>query len=191
MSYQRNDNNKEVNRYDVKPLRRELRTHGTPAEATLWRMLKAGQVSGCKFRRQYSVGAYVLDFYCPAARLAVELDGAPHFTPDGARHDEQRTRYLEQVAGIRVLRFENRMVFEQPENVLRHIEEALGEAGVIRKEEFLPETRKEEFLLETRKEEFLLETRKEEFLPETRKEEFLPETCKEEFLLETRKDSPA
>ena len=64
-------NNRTHNQPSQSELRRELRTHGTSAEATLWLMLKARQVDGVKFRRQFSVGPYVLDFYSPELRLCV------------------------------------------------------------------------------------------------------------------------
>lgn len=96
--------------------RRHLRTHGTPAEAALWRLLQRRRLGGRKFRRQFSVGPYVLDFYCPAERLAVELDGAAHDAPAQRAYDEARTRWLG-TADIRMLRFENRAVFEAPEAV--------------------------------------------------------------------------
>ncbi|MEM8599252.1 MAG: endonuclease domain-containing protein [Bacteroidota bacterium] len=108
------------------PLRRYLRTHGTTAEATLWRALKNCQLAGRRFRRQHGIGAYIVDFYCPAERLAVELDGAPHFTPDGHVRDALRDRALA-AAGVRVLRFESRMVFENPDAVLDTIRAAFRE----------------------------------------------------------------
>ena len=76
----------------LKPRRRELRTYGTSAEAALWNLLKKRQLRGRKFRRQHSVGRYILDFYCPSERLAIELDGAHHYTPAGQDHDARRTR---------------------------------------------------------------------------------------------------
>ncbi len=103
-----------------KPARRHLRTHGTSAEAALWLRLKRRQLGGRRFRRQFSIGPYVLDFYCPRERLAIELDGAVHNTPAQRAHDAERTRHLSTV-GIRVLRFENRQVFEAPEAVLAAI----------------------------------------------------------------------
>ena len=68
-------------------IRRELRQHGTPAEATLWKFLKGRQINNLRWRRQFSIETYILDFYCPAARLCIELDGASHFTPDGGYND--------------------------------------------------------------------------------------------------------
>jgi very-short-patch-repair endonuclease len=101
-------------------VRRRLRTHGTPAEAALWRLLHRGQLYGRRFRRQHGVGPYVLDFYCPAERLAVELDGAVHNAPERQAYDTERERHLAAVS-IRVVRFENRAVFEAPEAVLAGI----------------------------------------------------------------------
>ncbi|MEL7170052.1 MAG: endonuclease domain-containing protein [Bacteroidota bacterium] len=107
-------------------LRRHLRTHGTTAEATLWGALKNRQLAGRRFRRQHGLGAYVVDFYCPAERLAIELDGAPHFTPAGQARDAARDRALAAV-GVRVLRFENRMVFENLDALLDTIRAAFRE----------------------------------------------------------------
>jgi very-short-patch-repair endonuclease len=99
------------NSNSFEPDRKALRNALTPAEAYLWTQLKKRQLSGKKFRRQYSVGPYILDFYCPKVRLAVELDGAPHFNVIRQELDAKRDRYLEE-RGIVVLRFENREVFE-------------------------------------------------------------------------------
>src|SRR5215510_10527888 len=79
----------------LRPLRSQLRMSLTPAEARLWKQLQSRQLGGRKFRRQHSVGPYVLDFYCPREHLAVELDGAAHYHEGAAKRDETRTRYLE------------------------------------------------------------------------------------------------
>ena len=71
------------NRESLRPLREELRHTLTPAEASLWKSLRRSQVCGKKFRRQHSVGPFILDFYCPECRLAVEFDGQEHFYPKG------------------------------------------------------------------------------------------------------------
>ena len=107
-----------------KERRRQLRNSLTPAEALLWKNLQRSQVDGRKFRRQHSVGRYVVDFYCPARRLAVEVDGQGHFDSTRSEYDVKRTRFLEQ-QGIRVLRFENRQVFESLEEVLAAIRDNL------------------------------------------------------------------
>ena len=112
------------NRKEKKPKRRELRSVATPAEATLWKHLQRRGLSDRKFRRQHSIGPYIVDFYCPECRLVVELDGEPHFEIIADPYEAERTRYLEQL-GIRIVRFENRLVFEALEAVLETIREAL------------------------------------------------------------------
>lgn len=137
MAYNRNiAPNPDNNRHQQKELRRQLRNHATPAEAILWRMLRARQVCGLLWRRQFGAGPYVLDFYCPALKLCIELDGEPHFTDCGIQYDEQRTEYLERTQGIEVIRFENRVVFECPEAILREIERRVEREAeeIIKKE---------------------------------------------------------
>ncbi len=75
----------------LKENRKALRNCLTPAEANLWSFLKNSQLENRKFRRQHSVGPYVLDFYCPSEKLCVELDGAAHFTDYGYEYDTART----------------------------------------------------------------------------------------------------
>jgi very-short-patch-repair endonuclease len=108
------------NQQFMEPRRKELRSSLTPAEAALWKSLQRSQVNGKKFRRQHSVGNYILDFYCPECRLAVELDGQGHFNSMTWEHDCRRTEYLRKL-NICVLRFENREVFESLDWVLRTI----------------------------------------------------------------------
>ena len=115
----------QYNRPELKELRRSLRTYGTAAEASLWGMLKNKQVKGLRWRRQFSVGPYVLDFYCPEKRLCVELDGEDHYTMSGAERDKQRERYLEIEHGIKVLRFENQIVWRAPEIIITEIERVI------------------------------------------------------------------
>ena len=79
--------------------------------------MKNSKFEGRKFVRQHSVGNYILDFYCPSEKLAVELDGARHFSGLGAAEDRERKEYLKTV-GIVVVRFENREVFEETEWML-------------------------------------------------------------------------
>jgi very-short-patch-repair endonuclease len=111
---------RQANRRELKAVRQDLRNHATPAERALWQMLKKRQLHGRKFRRQHSIGRYILDFYCPAETLAVELDGAVHNDPLRAQHDAERQRDLE-VLGVRVLRFRNQMVLETPDLVTKAI----------------------------------------------------------------------
>ena len=97
--------------------RRTLRASLTPAEAALWRVLQRSQLQGRKFRRQHSIGPYVVDFYCPNERLVIELEGSAHDSEQAAAGDEARERFLS-ATGLTVLRVENRYVFENPEGVL-------------------------------------------------------------------------
>jgi len=106
--------------------RKELRNSLTVAEAVLWKYLKGRQLSGMKFRRQSSVGPYIVDFFCPKKRVVVELDGAPHFGPAAGDYDDRRTRYLEE-RGIKVIRFENKRLYKDLEAVLEEIRNALNE----------------------------------------------------------------
>lgn len=108
------------NRPALKQFRKELRNNSTSAEATLWKFLKGKQLEGRKFRRQHSVENYILDFYCPSEKLAIELDGADHFTSAAYEYDLERTAVLES-HGIKVIRFENCEVFESMEAVLEMI----------------------------------------------------------------------
>jgi very-short-patch-repair endonuclease len=110
---------------ELKSRRRELRANLTHAEAVLWRHLQRSKLHGRKFRRQHSVGPYVLDFYCPSERLAIELDGTMHDHDAAARRDVLRTTYLA-ASGIRVIRFENHDVVENPEGVLTSITRFFG-----------------------------------------------------------------
>lgn len=114
-----------MNKPEWRWMRRKLRHSLTPAEATLWRALKGRQVYGLKFRRQHSVGPYILDFYCPELKLAIELDGESHMMRE--EYDDRRTDNLFRMAGITVLRFENRVVFENLEQIIAEIGEKLAD----------------------------------------------------------------
>jgi very-short-patch-repair endonuclease len=109
----------------LKTLRKKLRNNLTPAEAALWNLLRNKQLNGRKFRRQHSVGNYILDFYCPSEKLAVELDGEVHNNSEQAEYDRERDLFL-QHTGIKVLRFENSIVFKNPEGLLQRVREEFG-----------------------------------------------------------------
>ncbi|MHB8831344.1 MAG: endonuclease domain-containing protein, partial [Patescibacteria group bacterium] len=100
-----------------KARRKDLRSNMTRAEIHLWSFLKKLQLEGLKFRRQYGVGPYILDFYCPEERLAIELDGSAHDSEEAYTYDQERTNYLNGL-DIKVIRFENRAVFEATDWVL-------------------------------------------------------------------------
>ena len=117
---------KNVNPYynakELREVRKFLRNNSTVAEAVLWRSIKNRQLDGRLFRRQFSVGDYVLDFFCPSEKLCVELDGAPHFSEPGFLHDKRRDEFLNSL-GIKVIRIENKHVFKLHEQVLEYIKE--------------------------------------------------------------------
>ena len=103
---------------------RDLRQHMTDAEHCLWHCLRGKQLDGFRFRKQHPIARFVLDFYCPAARLAIEIDGAQHNTSPERASDDERTRCLK-ARGIRVLRFWNHEVLQDLPGVLERIWEAL------------------------------------------------------------------
>jgi very-short-patch-repair endonuclease len=105
---------------NTKNRRKELRNNATPAERQLWRILKSRNLDGHKFRRQHSVGPYILDFYCPTQKLAIELDGDTHYTNEAEDYDVNRTKYLNSM-GITVLRFINTDVFQNLDGVAEKI----------------------------------------------------------------------
>ena len=102
-------------------LRKSLRNNATIPEAILWRRLKDKQVNGLKFRRQFGVGPYVLDFYCPEIRLSIELDGEVHNNYSAENHDNIRTSFLNE-NNIKELRFKNDVVYHNIEGI---VEESL------------------------------------------------------------------
>ena len=87
-------------------LARRLRQKETWAEKLLWRWLRDRRFTGYKFRRQYPIGNYVLDFFCEEAELNIELDGGQHGLPDRQKHDAEREKFL-RTRGIKTLRFWN------------------------------------------------------------------------------------
>ena len=110
---------------ELKTFRTELRKNLTPAEASLWTLLQSSGLDGRKFRRQHSVGKYILDFYCPSESLGIELDGEVHFNEVAAAYDYERKLFLLHF-GIKVIRFENNLVFDEREFVVHRIRECFG-----------------------------------------------------------------
>ena len=104
---------------------RTLRANLTPAERLLWEAIKKRRLNGLKFRCQHPVGPFVLDFWCPERRLAVEVDGSSHDHPDQADYDAVRTAQLN-AFGYRVVRVRNDEVFDDLPAVLSRIAEAAG-----------------------------------------------------------------
>jgi len=111
------------NLHKVKEYRKKLRKNATPQEVVLWSRLRRSEL-GYKFRRQHSIGPYIVDFYCPTKSLVIELDGSGHKNESSIAYDRQRTMYLEEL-GFCVLRFDNTEVDNNISNVVLHIEEHL------------------------------------------------------------------
>ena len=104
----------------LKETRRHLRRNMTEAELILWSVLKDKKLCGRKFRRQHSIGYYIVDFYCPTERLVIELDGQHHYTLEGIEKDKDRDEHLG-LMNFTVLRFENKQVVNELTKVLKVI----------------------------------------------------------------------
>jgi len=109
------------NKTDNLKLRRKLRRNQPDTERLIWSKLRNRQVLGFKFRRQYGIGSYIVDYCCPEARLVIELDGDRHYLNDDAKEkDKIRQKYIESI-GFEVLRFTNKDVRENLGGVLETI----------------------------------------------------------------------
>jgi very-short-patch-repair endonuclease len=117
---------------------RRLRAEATEAERKLWSRLRRKQMAQLRFRRQHPIVPYIVDFYCSAAKLIVELDGAQHGADKAIAYDHARTEWLE-ARGFHVLRIWNQEFFEYPEQVLERIWRTLKD-----RVSSLPEIREEQ-----------------------------------------------
>ncbi len=108
----------------LKETARELRKNMTDAERHLWAKIRRKQLKGYQFYRQKNIRNYIVDFYCPAAKLIVEVDGGQHYSEKGIEKDKMRTSYLESL-GFMVLRFSDREVFKNMNGALERIYEQL------------------------------------------------------------------
>lgn len=104
--------------------RKELRNNSTPEEILLWLELKNSK-TGFKFRRQHSIGGYITDFYCPTKKLIIEIDGSQHSKKENREYDKIRTDYFEGL-NIKVLRFTNKQIATETQEVLKKITTSLG-----------------------------------------------------------------
>ncbi len=101
---------KVFNRRDRKKFRLENRRNMNDLEIRVWNHLRGNQL-GLKFRRQHSIGPYIVDFYCPAKRLVVEVDGDTHYEPDAVEYDRRRDEFLHN-QGLTIMRYTNLEVRE-------------------------------------------------------------------------------
>ncbi len=114
---------------NLKHKARHLRSNMTDSEQLIWSRVRRKQVLGIQFYRQKPIGNYIVDFYAPAAKLVVEIDGSQHLEVEIREKDLQRTRYLEN-EGLRVLRFDNLQVLSEidgvVEEIFRVVEDVVG-----------------------------------------------------------------
>ena len=109
------------NREETKEYRKQLRSNMLLAERLLWSRIKNKQLNNLKFRRQYSIGKYIIDFYCVEKGLVIELDGDSHYASELSREqDQKRDKYLKSV-GVRIIRFTNDEIYNNLESVLEKI----------------------------------------------------------------------
>jgi very-short-patch-repair endonuclease len=102
----------------LKNLARELRKNMTDAERRLWSRIRRKQLKNYQFYRQKTIGNYIVDFYCPAAKIIVEVDGGHHYSGENIKKDEWRDTYLSGL-GFTVLRFSDRDIFKNIDGVLQ------------------------------------------------------------------------
>ena len=95
-----------INMNNKTQLARNLRKNSTKQELILWKLLRNNGINNLKFKRQYPIGNYIVDFVCKEKWLIIELDGGQHNEPNNISYDEERTKYLNN-RGYRVLRFWN------------------------------------------------------------------------------------
>ncbi|MDD4924168.1 MAG: endonuclease domain-containing protein [Dehalococcoidales bacterium] len=109
---------------------RQLRHDMTDTERYLWSKLKMRQLNGYQFYRQKPIGNYIVDFYCPALKLVIEVDGSQHFYNDGLEHDKERDAYINSL-GLKVLRFTNVEVLKNMQGVFDKIIEHMNEIPLV------------------------------------------------------------
>lgn len=105
---------------------RSLRTNMTDAEQALWQRVRRKQIQNVQFYRQKPLLSFIVDFYCPAAKLVIELDGSQHYEEEHQIKDRLRDEALGRI-GLRVLRFDNRQVLLETDAVLAVIDDVVGE----------------------------------------------------------------
>ena len=113
----------------LKQRRRELRQNQTEAEKIFWGQVRNKRFYGKRFFRQYSIGPYILDFFCPELALAVELDGGQHNKVECREYDESRSNYLN-AQGIVVMRFWNHEVLQNIDGVLLKLSDRVTPPGL-------------------------------------------------------------
>jgi very-short-patch-repair endonuclease len=114
------------NNKTLKERRQELRNHQTEAEKLLWKFISKNKILGLRFLRQYGVGPYILDFYCPKIRFGIELDGKIH--EKNKLYDKDREKYLDGL-DIKIVRFGNDDVLNNINKVLNDLQNKIKQLG--------------------------------------------------------------
>ncbi len=107
---------------------RTLRSNMTDAEQILWQKVRRKQMHGLQFYRQKPLLTHIVDFYCPKAKLVIELDGGQHYEPEQQKQDREREKQLEKL-GLHIIRFTNREVLEEIERVMEVIWEVCASSN--------------------------------------------------------------
>lgn len=115
---------------------RTLRKNMTDAEQALWHRIRRKQIHGVQFYRQKPLSSFIVDFYCPKAKLVIELDGSQHLQSDNRAKDEMRDAQLAKL-GLNVLRFNNRQVLKEMDAVMAVIWDEVGR--VVHQREIPPD----------------------------------------------------
>jgi very-short-patch-repair endonuclease len=113
------------NKVGKKEFRKSLRTNMTQPENMFWQAVRSRNL-GVKFRRQHSIGAYVVDFYCAECGLVIEIDGDSHFSAEGMKYDEERSNYL-RAARLEIVRYSNIEVMQQLNAVIDDLLQRVSE----------------------------------------------------------------
>lgn len=117
-------NMKIFNKHSLRDVRKELRNNATPQEIILWSYLRNSKLN-CKFRRQQSIGPFIVDFYSKEKKLIIEIDGSYHNDPQAKEYDKLRSEYLNSL-DLKVLRFWNNEINTNIEGVILKIEGVIG-----------------------------------------------------------------
>jgi very-short-patch-repair endonuclease len=114
--------NRENNNIALKNVRQKLRNKMPAPEVVFWHRIQNKQINDLKFRRQYSIGNFVIDFYCVKSKLAIEIDGESHYSEESIENDKVRDLFLRS-KGITVLRFTNDEIMRNIDGVLSAVQE--------------------------------------------------------------------
>jgi very-short-patch-repair endonuclease len=111
------------NKKEMKPIRRQLRKQNVPAEKVLWQKIKRKQL-GYRFLRQFSIGRFVVDFYCPEKRIAIEIDGFTHSADNEIKKDMIKENYIKSL-GLDLIRFKNSEIYNDMDLVLNFLNDRI------------------------------------------------------------------